>query len=123
MKHCILIVDDSLLIRKTEKKVFTDLGIDILEAGNGKEALAMLEEHHGEIALVITDINMPVMNGDELLRQIKRNPTLASTPVIVATTESEKSVVNNALRDGASDFIIKPFQTKILRDIVAKYIK
>lgn len=119
----ILIVDDSLLIRKVERKVFTDKGIDTIEASDGKQAYAELEKNYPEIALVITDLNMPIMNGYELLKSIKSNKTYKEIPVIIATTESDKAIVNKALMEGAADFIIKPFKTQALIEVINKYIK
>ncbi len=122
MNKKVLIVDDSLLIRKMEKKVFTSKGIETIEASDGKQALEALKQSYQEIALVITDLNMPSMNGYELLKTMKNDAHFQHIPVVVATTESDKAIVNQSLMEGAADFIIKPFKTQDLVKLLQKYV-
>ncbi len=118
----VLIVDDSLLIRKMEKKVFSSKGVDTVEASDGNQAYDALEKQYQEIGLVITDLNMPGMNGYELLKAIKNEIHFQDIPVVIATTESGKAIVNQSLMEGAADFIIKPFKTQDLLKLLQKYI-
>jgi two-component system chemotaxis response regulator CheY len=123
MKDKLLIVDDSLMIRKIVKQSFVKKNIQILEAVDGLEAIIVLNQNHKDIALVLTDLNMPKMNGYELLSHIKTNKTYMDIPVVITSTESEKSNINRALKAGAAEYILKPFNTQDLIKIVDKYIK
>ncbi len=118
----ILIVDDSLLIRKVTTQIYSKQGYVTVEATDGREALKILDESFKDIMLIITDWNMPNMNGYELLVQIKKNKKLCHIPIIVATTETEKGSINKALKAGAADYIIKPFSAHELLKTTANYI-
>ena len=110
MAYNILIVDDSFPMRAVIKKVIKASGFDIgqlFEAGNGKEALQFLNEQW--LDLVLTDYNMPDMNGLELLDAIKQNETLMDIPVVIVTTEGSDQRVETFLRQGAAAYIKKPF--------------
>ncbi len=122
MSRKILIVDDSLLIRKVTTQIFSKQEYETLEATDGKEALKVLDQSYMDIMLIITDWNMPNMNGFELLQKIKSSKTLCDIPVIIATTESEKGHINKALKAGAADYIIKPFNAQELIKTTAKYL-
>ncbi len=122
MSRKILIVDDSLLIRKVTAQVFSKQEYETLEATDGKEALKVIDQSYKDIMLIITDWNMPNMNGFELLQKIKSSKTLCDIPVIIATTESEKGHINKALKAGAADYIIKPFNAQELIKTTAKYL-
>jgi len=93
------------------------MGYKPLEAANGREALQVIAQHPGEIALILLDWNMPEMNGIETLRALKTNPNLSHIPVMMVTTESEKHAVVEAIRTGASHYLTKPFaqQDLVLR--------
>ena len=110
MAYNILIVDDSLPMRAVIKKVIKASGFDIgdfFEAGNGSEALQVLDEHW--LDLVLTDYNMPDMNGLELLKAMKNTDTLADIPVIIVTTEGGDRRKEEFLLQGAAAYIKKPF--------------
>lgn len=119
----VLIVDDSLLIRKVVNQTFSRLGIVTIEATDGREALKCLDQHYTEIALIFTDWNMPNMNGYELLQHIKSNRKFKEIPVILVTSETEKGNINKALNGGAADYIIKPFNGQDLLKIAASHMK
>jgi two-component system chemotaxis response regulator CheY len=110
MAYNILIVDDSFPMRAVIKKVIKASGFDIgdfFEAANGNEALQVLDEHW--LDLVLTDYNMPDMNGLELLKAMKNTDTLADIPVIIVTTEGSEQRKEKFLHQGAAAYIRKPF--------------
>ena len=110
MAYNILIVDDSFPMRAVIKKIIKASGFNIgefFEAGNGKEALQVLDEHW--LDLVLTDYNMPDMNGLELLKAMKQSDTLADIPVVMVTTEGSDQRVEEFLCQGATAYIKKPF--------------
>src|SRR5262245_49078112 len=99
----ILVVDDSAAIRKILQRVLRQTGLNItniLEAGDGQEALNVLEQNRG-INVVLTDINMPNMDGIELLAALKRSPRWSRMPVLLVTTEGGEAKVGEAVRLGA----------------------
>ncbi len=105
----ILVVDDSAVMRKMIIRTLTmcGIGIDsIHEASNGKEGLALLEEHW--IDLLLIDINMPVMDGMEMLNHVRSNPETRDIPVLIVSTESNEQRIASFYKLGAS-FVHKPF--------------
>lgn len=118
----LLIVDDSVAVRKVLQRLVrqSELPIgDVIEAGDGQEALAALAGR--KVHLVLTDINMPNMNGLEFLRRLKSDGSLSGIPVIVISTEGGKSTVMEAVELGAAGFIRKPFTTEQIRDKLAPF--
>jgi two-component system chemotaxis response regulator CheY len=109
-----LVVDDSRAIRMILGKILKGLGFEVLEAANGREALAMIEVHRTAVKLVLADWNMPELNGMELLKQLRRKPDLASLVFVMVTTETELDQMSAALDAGANDYIMKPFTKDIL---------
>jgi two-component system chemotaxis response regulator CheY len=110
MAYNILIVDDSFPMRAVIKKVIKASGFNIgelFEAGNGKQALQILNEQW--LDLVLTDYNMPDMNGLELLKAMKSQETLTDIPVVIITTEGSDQRVEEFLSQGAVAYIKKPF--------------
>ena len=104
----ILLVDDSRTMRNIEKKVLTDLpGAEFAEAGDGVEALAVIAAEGKPFSLIMIDWNMPNMDGITLVGKIRE--TDKKTPLIMATTEGEKSRVLEAIRAGVNNYVVKPF--------------
>ena len=114
MSKKILIVDDNEMNRAI---LCGALGeeYDILEATNGEEAITVLFRHHKMLSAVLLDLVMPVMDGFEVLRRMRANPSLAQIPVIVATAASDSNIEVRALSLGANDFVIKPYNPDIIR--------
>ena len=109
----ILLVDDSRTIRNIQKNVLAQLGhTEIAEAGDGAEALAMIANDRPD--LVFVDWNMPNIDGLELVREIRETDELL--PMIMVTTEAEKSRVIKAIRAGVSSYIVKPFTADTLSE-------
>ncbi len=113
----ILSVDDSATMRRIVGRVATTLGMETAEASNGVEALAVLEQQYSEIALVVLDVNMPEMDGAETLRAIKEDPRFQSIPVMMLTTESERTRILDFIHGGAANYLVKPFSPD---DLAAK---
>jgi two-component system chemotaxis response regulator CheY len=111
----ILIVDDSMLIRQVVKKVLKQVGLQpdkILEANDGKEALAILERE--EAGLVLSDINMPNMDGLQLLMHLRQTPKYETLPVIVVSTEGSEETMREAMELGANGYVLKPFTAEAM---------
>lgn len=107
MAKRILTIDDSKTIRDMLMLTLADAGFDVLQAVDGQDGLEMLDKERVDV--VITDINMPRMDGYEVIRQMRRNTTHKSTPILVLTTESEKEKKNLARQAGATGWMVKPF--------------
>ncbi len=107
---CVLILDDSSVMRKIVARSLGQAGIalgQVLEAGDGAEALSILKEK--QVDLVLCDINMPVMDGLEFLKQLSTVEKAKGVPVVMITTEGSESHVVQALSCGARGYIRKPF--------------
>jgi two-component system chemotaxis response regulator CheY len=104
-----LIVDDSSVMRKIVERSLRQAGLDlsVVEAGNGAEALGVLDGN--SVDLILSDINMPVMDGLEFVRQLQGIERLRGVPVVMITTEGSESNVVQALSLGAKGYIRKPF--------------
>jgi len=116
MAFNVLIVDDSSTMREVIKKIIRVSGFDVgecWEAGDGREAMKVLMNEW--VDLVLTDINMPNMNGMELITEMKKNQLLRSIPVVMVTTEGGEKRVKEAMKVGASGYIKKPFLPEEIR--------
>lgn len=119
MSQDVLIVDDSMTMRQMVKKSMLMAGLDVgevLEASNGIEALAQLAEHR--VAVILLDINMPTMNGIQLLNRMKGNQRLCDIPIVVASTEGSRGRIEEIERFGAYGYVRKPFQPEQLRNVL-----
>lgn len=116
----VLIVEDSATTRAMIKAVIEDMGDDFitLEAGTGFEALKLLPQERFD--LIITDINMPDVNGLELINFIKSNPNYQHIPIIIVTTERSNADRERGLALGAGAYVTKPFKAEELQEVIAK---
>ncbi|BCX79926.1 chemotaxis response regulator CheY [Campylobacter sp. 19-13652] len=111
----ILVVDDSSTMRRIIKNTLQKLGYtDILEAEHGVEAWSLMGQH-SDISVLITDWNMPEMNGLELVKKVRAEEKYVDMPIIMVTTEGGKAEVITALKAGVNNYIVKPFDTKTLK--------
>lgn len=113
----VLIVDDSAAIRKILQRVLRQTEMpfgNIIEAGDGVEALALLATN--QVGLILSDINMPNMDGLELLSKIKTAGSHMSVPVIMITTEGNQNKVMEAVNLGAAGYVRKPFTTEQIKE-------
>ena len=107
----ILVVDDSTTMRRIITKNLIRAGFkNVVEAGNGAEALSNMEE----VELILTDWNMPVMDGLTFVIEVRNSPVYAEIPIIMITTEGAQKEVIEALKQGVNDYIVKPFTPKTL---------
>jgi two-component system chemotaxis response regulator CheY len=120
MSKRILTVDDAATMRKMVSFTLKSADYEVLEAGDGCEALKVLSTH--SVDLVITDLNMPNMDGLELTRQLRALPAFARTPIILLTTESDPAKKAIGRAAGATGWIVKPFSQEQLLAIVAKVL-
>lgn len=114
-----LIVDDSSVMRKIVERALRQAGLDPLvvrEAGNGTEGLEILKA--GQVDLILSDINMPSMDGLEFLRQIRTLDLAPGVPVVMITTESSEEHVKQAIQAGAQGYIRKPFTPEQVKERV-----
>jgi len=112
----LLVVDDSSTMRRIIKNTLQRLGFDdVLEAEHGVEAWQIMERTPG-INVLITDWNMPEMNGLDLVRKVRAESKYESMPIIMVTTEGGKAEVITALKAGVNNYIVKPFTPQVLKE-------
>ena len=119
MPYKLLIVDDSVTTRSIIKKILamTELDLDpVQEAGNGEEGLAKLRASW--IDLVLVDLNMPVMNGAQMIAAMALDPLLSSMPVVVISSEGNRTVLDSLADQGVLEIIRKPFEPALLRHVI-----
>jgi two-component system chemotaxis response regulator CheY len=115
----VLVVDDSETIRLEVSRSLGQAGFSILEARDGVEGLALAAQHL-DLSLVVLDVNMPVMNGLDMLDRLKQDPKTAPIPVLLLTTEAQESLIERAQRAGAKGWLIKPVKPEILQKAASK---
>lgn len=120
MAKTILSVDDSASIRQMVKLTLTGAGYVVVEAADGREGLTKMQ--NGGIDLVLTDLNMPNMDGISMIRQMRTLPVAKGVPIIFLTTESDDSKKGEAKAAGATAWIVKPFQQDQLLGVVRKVL-
>ncbi len=121
MSKTILIVDDSSSLRTVVKLALTRAGYNVLEAGDGKEGLAQLATA-GKVHLIVSDVNMPNMDGIAFVTEVKKDPRHKFTPVVMLTTEGQDAKKMQGKAAGAKAWIVKPFNPPQLLDAVSKLI-
>jgi len=120
-EHVIVTVDDSSTMRRIIKNTLQKLGFNnILEAGNGIEGLDIMAKN--KIDLVITDWNMPEMDGLTFVKAIRAKPEYQDLPILMVTTEAAKEDILTALRSGVNNYIVKPFTPETLQEKVFKLL-
>lgn len=95
-------------------RTLMELGYEVREAANGREALEVMAAENNTVKLVLADWNMPEMNGLDLLKRLRQDPELASLVVVMVTTETETGQMIAALEAGANEYVMKPFTKDIL---------
>ncbi|MGB7761233.1 MAG: response regulator [Bryobacteraceae bacterium] len=109
-----LVVDDSRAVRMILARTLKELGFEVREAANGREALEVIEAEKTAVSLVLADWNMPEINGLELLKRLRQKPEFSSLVVVMVTTETELDQMAAALEAGANEYVMKPFTKDIL---------
>ena len=121
MAKTVLIIDDSSSLRALVKLALGRAGYDVIQAGDGNEALAQLDKA-AKVHMIVSDVNMPGMDGITFVRQVKRHPRHKFIPVIMLTTEDEGSKIAQAREAGAMAWLVKPFSPPQLLDAVSKLV-
>jgi len=120
MKKRILTVDDSASIRQMVKITLSNAGYEVVEAGNGAEGLSKAQG--SPLDMVVTDLNMPVMDGLGLIRELRKLPAYRGVPILFVTTESDEAMKKEAKAAGATGWITKPFRQDQLVTLVKKVL-
>ena len=120
MSKTIMIVDDSSSVRTVVKATLMSAGYSVIEGVDGKDGISKLTGQ--KVHLIISDVNMPNMNGIEMVKEIKQMPDYKFTPICMLTTESEQSKMDEGKAAGAKAWIVKPFQPPKLLDAVSKLV-
>ena len=120
MAKKIMTVEDSTSLREMISFVLTEAGYDVVEAKDGQDALAKLND--SPVDMVITDLNMPLMNGIELTKSLRSTPTYKFIPIVFLTTESQVQKKEAAKEAGATGWIVKPFKPEQLFKVIKKVL-
>ncbi|MDY0963132.1 MULTISPECIES: response regulator [Massilia] len=120
MAKTVMIVDDSISIRQVVGLTLRGAGYDVVEGSNGKDALAKLGQQ--KVHLVVSDVNMPEMNGIEFVKAVKAQPEYRFLPIIMLTTESGDEKKREGQAAGARAWVVKPFKPDVLLNAVQKLI-
>ena len=117
----ILLVDDMVTMRRIVKNILKQLGfVNVEEAENGQEALQKLRAD--TYGFVVSDWNMPVMTGIDMLRAVRADEKLKTTPVLMVTAEAQQSNLIEAVQAGVSNYIVKPFTAETLQEKIEKIL-
>ncbi len=111
-----LVVDDSRTMRTILGKMLAGIGYEVCQAGNGREALEVLDREFPDVALVLADWNMPEMNGLEFVQQMRADQRYASVVVMMVTTETQIEQMTLALEAGANEYVMKPFTKDMIME-------
>ena len=111
-----MVVDDSKAIRMILRKTLKEVGFEVCEATNGREALSVFEREKADISFVLVDWNMPQMDGLEFVKQVRADPRYSSVVLMMVTSETEIDQVVRALEAGANEYVMKPFTRDIIGD-------
>jgi len=120
MSKTILSVDDSASALQMVKLTLTGAGYQVVQAANGADGLA--KARAGSVDMVLTDVNMPVMDGLTLIRELRKLPTFKGIPIVFLTTESDAAMKQQAKAAGATGWITKPFQQDQLLAVVRRVL-
>ncbi|MDH4187301.1 MAG: response regulator [Nitrospira sp.] len=121
MGKTVLVVDDSATMRQMVTFTLSSAGFQVVEAGNGKEAVGKLTGG-AKPDLVVTDLNMPEMDGITLIKEIRKMAALKFTPILMLTTESADDKKKEGQTAGATGWIVKPFNPEQMLKVIAKVL-
>lgn len=120
MSKTIMTVDDSASVRQMVSMTLKGAGYEVIEAKDGKDGLAKLTP---AVKMIITDLNMPNMDGIEFIKQVRSKPASKFIPIVMLTTESQAGKKQEGKSAGATGWIVKPFSTEQLLAVVGKLLK
>lgn len=122
MEHTVLVVDDSPTIVKFVSFSLKNNGFNVLTASDGMDAIEKISSHTKPIDLIITDLNMPNVDGYELISTLRRNTKYREIPIIILSSEEEEEDKQRGIEVGASSYLVKPFKSTILLREISKYL-
>ena len=122
MSRTALVVDDSTSMRQMVSFTLTEAGFQTLEGADGQQALNALGKA-GKVDLIITDLNMPVMDGITFIRQARQLPACRFTPILMLTTESQEARKLEGKAAGATGWLVKPFDPEKLLQVIGKVVR
>jgi len=118
----VLVVDDSGTMRRIIKNTLKQAGFgNVLEAENGREALTKLNSE--KIDLILTDWNMPEMDGLTFVKKVKENDNFKTIPILMITTRSVKSDIIDAMKSGVNNYVVKPFTPQVIKEKIAQVLQ
>ena len=120
----VLVVDDSATLRTSVEFTLTEAGYRVMGAADGAAGLELLRSYEGredEIGMILTDINMPNMDGITFIKEVKKT-SFRYTPILVLTTESQESKKLEGKEAGASGWLVKPFESEQLLSVVGRFV-
>lgn len=120
MAKTVMTVDDSASVRQMVAMTLKNEGYEVIEASDGKDALSKLG---GPVDMIVTDLNMPNMDGIELIKNVRANPKYKFIPIVMLTTESQAGKKQEGKSAGATGWIVKPFKPDQLLGVVKKVLK
>lgn len=121
MANTALVVDDSTSMRQMVSFTLSESGFEVIEGANGQEALDRVAGK--SVNVIVTDLNMPVMDGMTLIRELRAKPEYKFTPILMLTTESQDSKKQEGRDAGATGWIVKPFNPEQLMQVVNKVVR
>lgn len=119
MSNTVIVIDDSATVRQHVGRTLQQAGFTIVEAADGVDGMAAIDSTPGA-KVVICDVNMPRMDGLEMLERVKKDPRHAALPVLMLTTEGQPALIERAKKAGAKGWIVKPFRSELLVATVRK---
>ena len=123
MKKCILIVDDSESIREVIAAALKENGYEVIQGVDGKDGLDKLHSRSKDVKLILSDLNMPNMDGIQLVKEVRKNDMFKYLPIVMLTTESQMLKKMEAKEAGATGWIIKPFEKDKLMNTIKKVLR
>ena len=123
MKRTVLIVDDSPTVVKFVALSLRKGGYDVVTACDGMDAIEKVSGMGGRVDLIITDLNMPNLDGYSLISTLRENARFSRTPIIILSSEESKNDRTRGIEAGASSYLVKPFNASLLLDEVGKYLQ
>lgn len=123
MKKCILIVDDSESVREVVSAALVESNFEVVQGVDGKDGLEKLHSRSNDIGLILSDLNMPNMDGIQLVKEVRKNEKFKFLPILMLTTESQTAKKMEAKKTGATGWIMKPFEKVKLLKIINKVMR
>lgn len=122
MEYTVLVVDDSPTIVKFVSFSLKNRGFNVITATDGMDAIEKISAHEAPIDLIITDLNMPNVDGYELIATLRRNNQYQNTPIIILSSENGEEDKQRGMEVGATSYLVKPFKSTVLLREISKFL-